>query len=182
LNPVQLIQQLIEEQKTAGAVLRIRHKGQVILDDAQGYADLSIKKTADADTIYRLASMSKPITGIAIMQLVEQGKLNLEDPLERFLPAYREMLVAKKMNFPDKPEEQEFMEGFRLEAAKSPITIGMMLNHSSGLGHTAMANWLAKSSLSFHSLQQTSDQLAHMVQRRHDHGLDIFLPLIVEVQ
>jgi len=162
LNPNQLMQQLIEEQKIAGAVLRVRQKGQIIFDEAQGYADLSAKRTADADTIYRLASMSKPVTGIAIMQLVEQGRLKLEDPLERFLPAYSEMLVANKANNPDKPEESALLDGFRLEAARRPITIGMMLNHSSGLGHAAMGTWLIKSPLIFQSLKQTANQMAHV--------------------
>lgn len=164
MNPVECIERLITEKKLVGAALRVRHKGEVICESVQGCADLERRIPVNADTIYRLASMTKPVTGIAIMQLVEQGKLSLDDPLEKYIPAYRGMLVASGITQPGilSQSNKVDLNELRVEAAKQPITVGMLLSHSSGLGQGPMGELFLKSKLPFVSLEQTVNQLAHL--------------------
>ena len=80
---------------------------------------------ADADTLWRVYSMTKPITGMAAMMLVEDGKLKLDDPVSKYIPAFRTMRVALN---PDTSIESR--------PARTPITIRMLLTHTSGLGYS----------------------------------------------
>ena len=79
------------------------------------------------DTIYRIASMTKPITSVAVMMLVEEGKLRLEDPLEKFVPEFTKVRVMSSTAANGKSAPEQF------EAAKRPITIRHLLTHTSGM-------------------------------------------------
>jgi CubicO group peptidase (beta-lactamase class C family) len=81
--------------------------------------------TANADSLWRVYSMTKPITGMAAMMLVEDGKLNLDDPVSKYIPAFKTMRVATS---PD--------TSLATRPALTPITIRMLLTHSSGLGYS----------------------------------------------
>ncbi|MFL0356132.1 serine hydrolase domain-containing protein [Erythrobacter sp. GH1-10] len=81
----------------------------------------------DMDSLYRIYSMTKPVTGIATMMLIDEGKLGLDQPLYDILPAYREMMVQK--------EYDGAITEDNLEPAKGPITIRQLLTHTSGLGY-----------------------------------------------
>ena len=82
---------------------------------------------ADGDSLYRIYSMTKPITGIATMMLIEDGAFTLDTPLSEILPAYANMMVQKKYDGSIGPEN--------LEPAKTPITIRHLLTHTAGLGY-----------------------------------------------
>ena len=86
----------------------------------------------DFDTLYRIYSMTKPITGVATMMLIEDGKLSLDQPLAEILPAFAEMRVQKEYDGSIGPEN--------LEPAKRPITIRHLLTHTAGLGYTIQQN------------------------------------------
>jgi len=88
-------------------------------------ADGAGQPVADADTLWRVYSMTKPITGMAAMMLVEDGKLNLDDPLSKYIPAFRTMRVATS---PD--------TSLATRPATTPITIRMLLTHTAGLGYS----------------------------------------------
>lgn len=83
---------LIREEITSGYVkgvaCRVIHKGKVIYDTVQGYADAEQGKALQQDTIYRLFSMTKPITAVATMILMERGLIDLRDPISKYLPEY----------------------------------------------------------------------------------------------
>ena len=83
---------------------------------------------ATADSIWRIYSMTKPVTGMAAMLLVEEGKLSLDDPLSRFFPAYAKMQV---LTAPDR--------SLAAQPARTPITIRQLLTHTSGLGYQISA-------------------------------------------
>ena len=81
----------------------------------------------DMDTLYRIYSMTKPITGMATIMLIDDGKIGLDMPLYEVLPAYREMMVQK--------EYDGALTDDNLEPAASPITIRQLLTHTAGLGY-----------------------------------------------
>lgn len=85
-------------------------------------------RKSDADSLYRLYSMTKPITGMAAMILVDEGKLSLDQPLSDILPAFAKMQVQKKYDGSIGPEN--------LEPAERPILIRNLLTHTAGLGYS----------------------------------------------
>ncbi len=88
-------------------------------------ADGTGQPVADADSLWRVYSMTKPITGMAAMMLVEDGKLGLDDPLSKYIPAFKTMTVATN---PD--------TSLATRPATTPITIRMLLTHTAGLGYS----------------------------------------------
>ena len=135
-----------KDHSIAGASLMIRRKGELICDFQCGYADLKRGKHVEKNTMFRLASMTKPVIAIAVMMLAEEGKLNLDDELGNFLPQFKNMTVADRvvgfMEFyepdPENPAvpkvRNDLLEGVCEVAARNQITIRQMLNHSSGMG------------------------------------------------
>ncbi len=80
------VQALIDDKKTAGASIIVARKGKIVLFETFGMMDQKAKKTMQPDTIFRIYSMTKPITSVAAMMLYEQGKLKLDDPISKYIP------------------------------------------------------------------------------------------------
>jgi len=95
---------------------------------ASGVDTLGRDRRADADSLYRIYSMTKPITGMAAMILIEEGKLALDQPLHSILPKFERMMVQKVYDGGIGPDD--------LEPAVRPITIRHMLTHTAGLGYS----------------------------------------------
>jgi CubicO group peptidase (beta-lactamase class C family) len=127
------VQRHIEAQNVAGAVTVVARKGRIAHFEARGMMDLETKKPMPKDGLFRLASMSKPITGVAVMMLVEEGKVRLSDPVSRFIPEFKaldKVAVAK----PGAPPPAQGAEAtYDLVPAARAITIGDLLRHGSGL-------------------------------------------------
>jgi CubicO group peptidase (beta-lactamase class C family) len=87
------LQRFIDQQKVPNLVTLVARHGKVVHFDAQGYMDFDSKKPAPKDTIFRLYSNSKPITGVATMILYEEGRLNLDDPVSKYIPAFKNPAV-----------------------------------------------------------------------------------------
>jgi CubicO group peptidase (beta-lactamase class C family) len=119
------IQEGVDKQIIPGGVFLIARKGVVVLHKSFGYSDLSQKKSFKNDNLFRIASMTKAITSVAIMQLYEQGKLGLDDPVYQFIPAFKNTKVLDQFNDKD--------SSYTTVAAKSPITIRHLLTHTSGI-------------------------------------------------
>ncbi len=116
-------QKFIDAGDLPGAVLLVGTKDEIKYHDAIGQANVDGKVTMQKTTLFRIASMTKPITAIAIMMLVDEGKLNVEDAVEKYLPEFKDqMMVASK----DK-------ETTTLKKAKRKITLRDLLTHTSGL-------------------------------------------------
>jgi CubicO group peptidase (beta-lactamase class C family) len=90
----QVIQRAIDARQIAGAVTVVARKGRIAHFEAQGYMDLDSKTPMRKDAIFRMASMSKPVTGVAILMLMEEGKVRLTDPVSRFIPEFKDTKVA----------------------------------------------------------------------------------------
>jgi CubicO group peptidase (beta-lactamase class C family) len=116
-----VLQPLIEDRRLPGYFLSIRQDGEKKLERAQGFVDEKNKVTPTSKTIFEIGSMTEPLTATAIMLLVEEGRISLEDRLTDFLPEFRDLKVAINGSY-----EMPLVE------LSQPITLNHLLNHSAG--------------------------------------------------
>jgi CubicO group peptidase (beta-lactamase class C family) len=130
-----LFEACIEHGVIAGAVALVARHGQVAHLNAYGLMDLDARRPMQRDTIFRLASMTKPVISVAILMLLEEGKLLLTEPVSKFLPVFRDLQVAVP-NAPVLPGVATQLRAgdWHLEPAQRDITIRDLLTHTSGLG------------------------------------------------
>ena len=138
------IRQEIAAGKMPGAVILIQQHGHPVYFGSFGVRDVESRRPMTADTIFRIYSMSKPITSVAAMMLVEDGKLALADPVAKYIPAFADVKVGV-----EKPGE---IGTLTLEPLKRPITIEDLLRHTSGItygfyGESAVRKLYANSDL-----------------------------------
>ncbi|MFO0807886.1 MAG: serine hydrolase domain-containing protein [Gemmataceae bacterium] len=117
------MQAFIDSGDIAGAVTVVGRVDGVLALDTVGLADIDGRKAMTPETMFRIASMTKPIVSIAIMQLAEAGKLNVSDPVEKHLPEFKGQMLA--VVGPDK--------AVTLKKPSRPIHIRDLLTHTSGL-------------------------------------------------
>ena len=84
----------VDKGAIPGAVVLIARNGKIAYFEAFGFQDRESKKPMTTDAIFRIASMSKPITSVAVMMLVEEGKIQLLDPVSRYLPEFKGVQVG----------------------------------------------------------------------------------------
>src|SRR6201992_2815426 len=113
--------------KIPGAILLIEQHGKPVYHEFFGVRDPATKQPMTDDTIFRIFSMSKPITSVAAMMLIDQGKLKLDDPVEKYIPSFgkAQVGVEKKADNGDKSLE--------LVPLKRPVTIQDLMTQSSGI-------------------------------------------------
>src|SRR5882724_5533542 len=114
----------VDKGAIAGAVMLIERHGVVASLEAVGYQDLETKKPMRTDSIFQIMSMTKPVTATGIMILMEEGKLALNDPVEKHLPEFRSQWMI---------ESQDSGKSRRLKRPPRPITIRDLLTHTSGM-------------------------------------------------
>ena len=118
-----VLKPFVDKHELAGAVALVADKNKVLSVESVGFADIAAGKVMKQDNIFWIASQSKPMTAVAVMMLVDDGKISLDDPIEKYLPEFRgQMVVAEKDN-----------EHIVLRKPKHPITVRETLNHTSGL-------------------------------------------------
>jgi CubicO group peptidase (beta-lactamase class C family) len=113
--------------KIPGAILLIQQHGQPVYFEKFGVRDIASRRPMKDDTIFRLYSMSKPITSVAAMMLVDDGKLALDDPLSKYIPAFADVKVGV-----EKRDENGQLT-LALEPLRRSITIEDLLRHTSGI-------------------------------------------------
>lgn len=126
------LQGLVAEKKVAGAVALISQDGKQLYLDAVGMQDAEAGKPMSPDTLFRICSMTKPITSVAAMMLVDEGKLALTDPLSKFVPEFKNVKVAT----PDPAKKGAYKQ----EKAQREITVQDLLTHQSGLTYGFLAD------------------------------------------
>ncbi len=122
------IQRSIDAGRVAGAVSLVARHGKIAYFKAFGMADREAKKPMGTDNIFRICSMSKPITTAAVMMLYEEGRFTLNEPVSDFIPEFKNMKVLD----PSFPQDKTSPPGALVDA-KRPITIFHLLTHTSGL-------------------------------------------------
>jgi CubicO group peptidase (beta-lactamase class C family) len=114
-----------------GGVILIARHGKVIYEKAIGWNNIEAQEKYTIDNQFRLASMTKPITSVAIMQLYEKGKLDLQDPLSKYIPEFSDPMVLTAFNAEDTTWESR--------SAKREVTIHHLLTHTSGVSYGFMS-------------------------------------------
>jgi CubicO group peptidase (beta-lactamase class C family) len=112
----------VDDRTIAGAVMLVGSRDEILDLETVGWSDLATKKPMAADALFWIASMTKAVTGAAVMVLVDEGKLSLDDPVEKYLPDFRKLVVAD----PNDPTAAP-------RPPAHPITLREVLSHSSGL-------------------------------------------------
>ena len=130
-----VIEKSIAEDRIAGAVTMVARHGKIAYFKAFGMMDKETKKAMQTDTIFRICSMTKPITSVAVMMLYEEGHFMLSDPVHRFIPEFKNIMVLD----PPYPEYRKSPSNSPVKV-KRPITIHHLLTHTSGLTY----NWNPK--------------------------------------
>lgn len=123
----EVVARYIEANQIPGAVTLVARRGEVVHFKAQGLRNVEAGAPMTEDTLFRIASMTKPITSVALMILWEEGRFQLDDPISKFLPQFTDMKVAL-------PSAHDSGVGVRetLVPAKRPITIEHVLTHTTG--------------------------------------------------
>src|SRR5262245_13476355 len=122
------LKEAVEKKQIAGASALIARHGKVIFFSAVGLQDVEGKVPLTESTIFRIASMSKPMTSVAVMILEDDGKLSVKDPVSKYIPEFKDMKVV----VPGKDDK------FETVPAEREITIHDLLTHSSGLTYGLM--------------------------------------------
>ena len=119
-----VFQQYVDENRIGGAVGLVLQDGKPIYERAAGWADKEAGTRMASNTIFRIASQTKAITSVAILSLMEEGKLNITDPVSRFIPSFASSRVAVG-------------NGARVDIVpvKRPITIRDLLTHTAGISY-----------------------------------------------
>lgn len=121
------MQAFVDRREAAGIVTLVAREGKVVDVHASGFQDIQSKAPMRTDTIFRIASMSKPITSVAVMMLYEEGRLSLTDPVARYIPSFQQPRVLGQ-------------DGAATEPARRGITIRDLLTHRSGLTYGFLNN------------------------------------------
>jgi CubicO group peptidase (beta-lactamase class C family) len=153
------IQNEVDGNKIPGAILLIRRNGQTAYSKSFGVRDPATKAPMTPDTIFRIYSMSKPITTVAAMMLVEDGKLQLDDPLSKYIPAFADVKVGVETKGEDGNMHLD------LVAAKRPITIQDLMRHTSGLTYGFFGEGLVKKAYVAADLGANDPDLAEFTDR-----------------
>lgn len=125
------MQEDIDQKKTGGIVVLIARRGAIVYHKAFGMADIESGKKMQTDHLFRLYSMTKPVTSSALLMLYEQGKFQLDDPLEKYIPAFKNVKVFVKL------DEKGAMI---LEEPRRKITIHDVFRHTAGFGYGGSDN------------------------------------------
>jgi CubicO group peptidase (beta-lactamase class C family) len=116
------MQAFVDEHEIAGAVTVVGHKEGIVVCEAVGSLNLENQRPMPKDALFRIASMTKPITALGIMILADEGKLSLEDPVAKHLPEFRGQMLASRSG-----------ETVTLKKPARPITLRDLMTHTSGL-------------------------------------------------
>src|SRR5262245_24561028 len=124
----------VERKDVPGVVALITDRERVLYQGAFGVADVATGRPLTTDALFRIASMTKPVTSLALMQLVEQGRIGLDDPAEKYLPELAGLKVFETFD--------PATGAYQLRPASRPATVRHFLTHTSGLAYPfTSATW-----------------------------------------
>jgi CubicO group peptidase (beta-lactamase class C family) len=149
----------VASKRIPGAVLLIARHGKLAYLESVGNLDPSTESPMTADAIFRIYSMSKPITTVAAMMLVEDGKLSLENPVSMYLPEFAKMMVGV-----EKPDAGGAAT-LELVPARRPISVYDLMRHTSGLTYGFFGTGLVKKAYDDARLLQDDQSSAEFSQR-----------------
>jgi CubicO group peptidase (beta-lactamase class C family) len=148
----------IDKGLVPGAVVLIARRGKIVCHDALGYRDREAGAAMKIDTIFRIASMTKPFTSVATMMLAEEGKLLIADPVARYLPEFAELKVAVDS---DNASAKKLVK----EPLQRDMTVQDLLRHTSGLSYAHLAGPLLKQAYTEANVMDEKQTNAEMVAK-----------------
>jgi CubicO group peptidase (beta-lactamase class C family) len=122
-----MLQAMVDSGELAGVVTMLARHGKIAFVDVAGVRDIESKQPMTRDSIFRIQSMTKPITGVAMMMLFEEGKWRLNDPVSRYIPEFDQLTVYDGENSDGSIREEEL---------ERPITMRDLMIHTAGLPYT----------------------------------------------
>jgi CubicO group peptidase (beta-lactamase class C family) len=125
------MQRYVDRNEVSGVVTLVARRGRVVHLEAVGYRDAESKTPMTSDTIFRIASMTKPITSVALMMLYEQGHFLLSDAISKWLPEFADVKVVQMA-----PAGERVETPYTTQPAKRPITVKHLLTHTAGLANS----------------------------------------------
>lgn len=125
-----VMQAYVDRGEVAGVVSLVARRGKVVHFSTFGHREIESGTAMTHDTIFRIASMTKPITSVALMMLYEEGYFQLRDPISKWLPEFADMRVAMPSTY-----DELGRAGYRTVAASRPITVQHILTHTAGLAN-----------------------------------------------
>jgi len=120
-----LMQRYVDEGKLAGVIATVARRGQTVYLEKFGMMDIEAHKPMQFDAIFRIASMTKPVTSVAVMTLYEEGHFHLNTPISEFIPGFKDTKVFVR----------ETDDGIELADLKRPITFRHLFTHTAGLSY-----------------------------------------------
>lgn len=148
------MQRYIDTRRVPGTITAVLRRGQLVHLAVQGQMDVDAGKPMRRDTVFRIASMTKPITSVALMMLWEEGGFQLRDPVAKFLPEFAEPMVSTSGDASGATGE--------LVAVDRPIQIRDMLTHTAGLANNYIGN---SEYYAAHMRRRPEDDLASYIKR-----------------
>lgn len=148
------------------ALVRVLHRGETMLESVQGHADIAAGRPCRADTIFRIYSMTKPIASVALMMLVEEGRIQLDDPVHRYIPAWRDLRVYRGGTL---------KTGWITAPPSRPMLIIDLMRHTAGLTYGFQLNTnvdAAYRRLGIGEIEKSEITLAQMIERLADLPLE----------
>jgi CubicO group peptidase (beta-lactamase class C family) len=142
-----------------GAVVLIARNGKIVMFEAHGFRDREAKTPMKTDSIFRIASMTKPITSVAAMMLVEQGRLSLVDPVSKYIPSFADTKVSVKKENSDGTVEMS------LEPQSRAMTVLDLMRHTSGLTYGAAGVNVVKQSYMDMKVMVPDQTNAQMIEK-----------------
>jgi CubicO group peptidase (beta-lactamase class C family) len=121
-------QRYVDGGKLAGTLTLIARRGKIAYLEPQGHLEIERRRPMTPDAVFRIYSMTKPITSVGLMMLYEQGRFQLDDPVHRFIPSWRDLQVFVSGNHPV----------FKTAPVERPMTVRDLLSHTSGLTYGFM--------------------------------------------
>ena len=126
---------VVRDTRIPGIVALVVDADRIVYTGAFGRQNVAAGVPMATDTIFRIASMTKPVTSVAVMMLVQEGDIGLDDPVSDYLPAFEGEQVIENFNAADKT--------YTTRPASGPITVRHLLTHTSGLGYAFSNETLA---------------------------------------
>lgn len=123
-----ILRQAVQQGVFPGVVLMVANKEKILYENSFGLMDMGKQKPMPKDAIFRIASMTKPVTSVAVMMLVEEGKLRLNDPVSKYIPSFKDREVIAAFNAAD--------ASYTTKKAGKAVLIRHLLSNTSGLAYT----------------------------------------------
>jgi CubicO group peptidase (beta-lactamase class C family) len=127
-----LLQEVTADGRVPGAIALVARDGKIVYRKGVGYSDVAAKKPMPADAIVRIASQTKAITSIGLMLLYDEGKFQLDDPISKYLPTFKNPKVLATFNAKDST--------YTTVPAQGEITIRQLFTHTSGIGYPVIGS------------------------------------------